>query len=399
MKHSVEPEKYEYCVVGGGVAGLLCALRLAREGARVFLAERDLLGAGATLSNQGIVHSGALFSQLHPDVTTLCQAAQQVYEAEFPDIVLDVKPTWYVARAQRLDMFRKIWTGQSLEFLDVAPDDLSEMVSTSNFGPVEGVSIRDTVVSTRQLVHRLAELCLAVGVQVSVHTPVRELLLEGNRVTGVVLGGDHRIRAAGTVLSCGIGTRRLLAGVKSAVADRLKSRLDMIVAFRNRSLQRPVMSLEYGWPTVSPGSDGLTLGSRYGGPQPWISRPGPWPVSLDDAHKIIDGLTDLLRPDIVDTANAYAWACSKTELTAGREDAWRVEPNYAVVDHQSAEDLAGLYTVLPGKMTLALHASARLVEILTGTRTLPLGRLPQPSAHHRTVTEQLIAPSPWLTIS
>lgn len=396
---SVPDAEYDHCVVGGGVGGLLCALRLAGAGGRVLLVERDLLGAGATVSNQGIVHSGAMFSQLHPDVTVLCQAARAAYVAEFPDIVLDVKDTWYLARAQRLDMFRALWTEQSVGFAEVDPHEVAESIAVTRIGPVDAVSVRDTVISSRELVRSLAERCIASGVRISVRTPVAGLLLEHGRVAGVDLGAGRAVRAAATVLACGIGTRRVLAGVRSAVVDRLKSRLDMIVAFRNRSLQRSVMSLEYGWPTVSPSSDGMVLGSRYGGSQPWISRPGPWPVAVGEATKIIEGVAELLRPGIVDATNPYAWACSKTELTNGHEDAWRVEPNFAVVDHGVLEGLAGLYTVLPGKMTLAMHASARLAEILTGTSTLPLGGVARPTAPDQRAVGELITPAPWLAIS
>ncbi|MGF6889204.1 glycerol-3-phosphate dehydrogenase [Nocardia sp. GAS34] len=46
--------QYDVLVVGGGVTGLMVAVRLAGPGVRVAVLERDLLGAGATTHNHGV---------------------------------------------------------------------------------------------------------------------------------------------------------------------------------------------------------------------------------------------------------------------------------------------------------------------------------------------------------
>src|SRR5579871_5523569 len=70
---------YDYVIVGGGISGLMTALRLASGGARVGLFEQGALGSEASTSNHGMIHSGALYAELHPDVAALCLEANTLF--------------------------------------------------------------------------------------------------------------------------------------------------------------------------------------------------------------------------------------------------------------------------------------------------------------------------------
>jgi glycine/D-amino acid oxidase-like deaminating enzyme len=106
-------------VVGGGVVGLMTALRLGSCGWRVAMVERDQLGSGATLSNHGIVHSGALFAPLHPEIVPACYAAQSAYEVSFPAALVDVRPAWYPATPPRLAELEKRWAELGIPYAEV----------------------------------------------------------------------------------------------------------------------------------------------------------------------------------------------------------------------------------------------------------------------------------------
>jgi hypothetical protein len=80
----------------------LAAVRLAAGGARVTLLERGALGSGASLSNRGIVHSGALHVQHHPSVLGPCQRAQAMVRAESPDAAIGVFPAIYFGQPDRV---------------------------------------------------------------------------------------------------------------------------------------------------------------------------------------------------------------------------------------------------------------------------------------------------------
>lgn len=56
------PTELDVLIVGGGIAGLLTLDALHRRGCRVWLVERDRLGAGQTVWSQGILHGGLKYA-------------------------------------------------------------------------------------------------------------------------------------------------------------------------------------------------------------------------------------------------------------------------------------------------------------------------------------------------
>src|SRR3990172_9123511 len=52
------PDRADVVVIGGGYTGLVAAVTLARQGARVTLLEKEGLGFGASSRNGGILHPG-----------------------------------------------------------------------------------------------------------------------------------------------------------------------------------------------------------------------------------------------------------------------------------------------------------------------------------------------------
>jgi hypothetical protein len=98
-------------------------------------------------------------------------------------------------------------------------------------------------------------------------------------------------------------------------------------------------------------------------------------------------------PDVVDYERGFAWVCSKTEYAGPHSDRWGVNPNYAVIDHAAADGISGLWTVLPGKMTLALHASAAVTARITQSEEDLT--LPQPRGDMSRAQEFVVA-EPWI---
>src|SRR5262245_6235550 len=60
-------------IVGGGIAGLAAAVRLAQAGLAVTLLESSRLGGAASTRNQGWLRSGALFAPQSTDYARLCR--------------------------------------------------------------------------------------------------------------------------------------------------------------------------------------------------------------------------------------------------------------------------------------------------------------------------------------
>ena len=55
---AIQNENFDFCIIGGGLAGLSCAYHLAEKGARVALLEKSEIGAGASGRNGGFCSTG-----------------------------------------------------------------------------------------------------------------------------------------------------------------------------------------------------------------------------------------------------------------------------------------------------------------------------------------------------
>lgn len=81
---STSKQAFDVVIVGGGIVGSACALAAAREGMRVALVERDIVGGGATAAGMGHIvvmdDSEAQFQ-----LTRRSQQLWQALSTEFPD--------------------------------------------------------------------------------------------------------------------------------------------------------------------------------------------------------------------------------------------------------------------------------------------------------------------------
>lgn len=355
---------YDHIIVGGGVAGLTLALRLAKNSQRVIILERQNLGYGATTRNQGILHSGALFSLLHPEITTLCKQGQAAFLSSFPNAVLDAASTWYVAPRKLLDNFRALWDKQSIQHRTVEPEVVADLLSPDALSEMDSAAVEDRFFSSYQIVRDLAARCLAAGVEIVVGAPVKKVEIRNRIAWGVVVGISEELTAKNVVLACGAGIKELLVSSGSVVAGLVKLRQDTMVSFPSKVLAHGVISLEYGKACIAPSYDSSVLATRYGAKVPWVESDKSVGIPLAEIDFIKRAVTSLIRPECIDISKGVGWNCIKTEYSSGSHDRWGVEPNYALIDHGEQEGIRGLWTIIPGKMTLALHASRDLAEKL-----------------------------------
>lgn len=384
--------KYDCAVVGGGVAGLMTAARLSEQGRTVALVERDLLGSGATTGNHGMIHSGALYARWHPEVVPACLEAQTAYRCSFAKCIADTETCWYVGKPATLYEYEKLWRRYDMDHREVDPRQVRELVDVPNATAVQATAVRELIIDTHALITDLAARCAANGVELAVGASASRVVTENDSVRGVETARGF-IAASNVVLCSGIGTRDLLERSQSVVAEELKSRLEMMMAFPGE-LPCAVIGLEFGWPALAPAlASGSVLASRYGAPQRWVRGRARWPVPAAEAAELSRELAEWLWPGLLDCSAGVAWVCSKTEHCRGSSDQWGTEPNYAVIDHGDRDSIAGWWTVLPGKMTLALHASRDVVTAVTGTKQ-PLA-LPVRHAGNIGDVAELVTVTPW----
>ena len=102
-------QTYDAIVIGAGIVGSACAERLSRDGLRVAILERDLIGGGATAAGMGHV---VVMDDSEPQFA-LTRFSQQLWRELLPELPADVEyqqsgTLWIAAdEAEMSEVFRK----------------------------------------------------------------------------------------------------------------------------------------------------------------------------------------------------------------------------------------------------------------------------------------------------
>lgn len=369
---------------------MLTALRLARSGHAVALVEADRLGSGATSANHGMVHSGALYVRLHPHVVRHCRQAQAAFSALVGDAELPTDETVYVVRDADVADFCSRLDQQAIGYRTVDPDDVCELDQSARRAH-RLLAIGERVFSSRRIVATLAGQCLAAGVTVVAGAVVDGVAHTADKVTGVRLASEQ-LHARHVVIAAGTGAARLLSDLGSRQAPLLKSRLGMMIHLPAARLRRGLIFASPDCPVIMPALGGGALTSYYGGVQPEITGRRAFPVDLGRATRLLDETLRALTPAIADPDGAVGYVAGKTDYvgTAYAEKGM-INPGYHMIDHEAADHLHGLYTVITGKMTLGFHVSKAVADAILGT-DLPLVMHPEAAPD---TPARLLAAEPW----
>ncbi len=203
-------------IVGGGLIGMLSARELTRRGMKVVLLEKGDMGQESSWAGGGIL------SPLHPwrysdTVNELAQVGHQQYAALADELIQEggVDPEYIrngmlVLGSDEVDAACK-WAqrwSMKLEELDSAQalQSLSPGVSAQF---TQGLWLPDVgQMRNPRLVRSLRASLDALGIEYHQHTPVEKLLLEQDRVQGVVANGRswhaERVLIAGGAWSAGL---------------------------------------------------------------------------------------------------------------------------------------------------------------------------------------------------
>jgi glycine/D-amino acid oxidase-like deaminating enzyme len=191
-------------IVGGGIAGVTCAVELAGRGASVTLLERDEIAAGASGRNQGwfVLSSDPPCA---PMSALSLERYLELIDGSAVPVRLDREPVGHLlftrdeAAAPLVEERARAWaaTGVRAEALDAAGLRAEEPALTDGFAAAwlleQGHRIDPAALT---VAHALRARSL--GAQIRRHTGVRALTTVGDRVTGVVT--DEGVVAADTVI-------------------------------------------------------------------------------------------------------------------------------------------------------------------------------------------------------
>ncbi|MEX2287173.1 MAG: FAD-dependent oxidoreductase [Planctomycetaceae bacterium] len=203
-------------IVGGGVAGLSIAARLAQSGLPITLLEAATLGFAASTRNQGWLHSGAWFAPEHPELAKLCHQSL-IQTLQFcPDCIEpQSKPMAFLfARpdSERAS-WKKAWSDAGIPFDELPLNAFFHDVRHLDHSTVlQAFQLPDRAIRWDVLLERLAAMATNAGAEVRTETPVVRLLTDDGCVQGVATGTGEEIAARLVILAANAGGTPLWPG-------------------------------------------------------------------------------------------------------------------------------------------------------------------------------------------
>ncbi len=215
-------------VVGGGVAGLAIAWRLAQQGARVTVCERGRIGQGASHAAAGMLAAGVEIEPGEAALWPLTRAAQLAWPGFAAELTAAsgqalgyrAEGTLVAARSaddlRRLDRLVALQSGLGVRLERLSGAGLRAREPALAPGLAGGVySPDDHQVENRALAPALATALVAAGGVIREDCAVAALDVSHGRARGLLLADGERLAADAVVLAAGAWS----AGLAGLPAD------------------------------------------------------------------------------------------------------------------------------------------------------------------------------------
>lgn len=207
-------------IIGGGIEGASAAWALAARGVTdVVVCERNTVGAGMTGKSSGVVRCHYGVSSL----AAMATASLEVFEnpqAHFGEDVTDIgfRQSGYVVGVgeQNVDALRKSLAAQravGVQTEEIDPAEVARLWPHADLTPFGafGWEARGGYGDAYLTAQAFSASARAAGVRIRQGAEVTDLLLDGDRVTGVRLSDGQAIAAERVVVATGVWTRPFLA--------------------------------------------------------------------------------------------------------------------------------------------------------------------------------------------
>lgn len=343
-------------VVGGGSTGTGVARDLALRGLRVVLAERDDIAFGTSGRNHGLLHSGGRYAVNDPDAAAECIAENgalrriarhAIWDSGGLFVLLEGDDPGYADRlleaCGRLGIeAEEIGRDEALRLEPGLPPDLAR-----------AIAVPDGMIDPFSLCLSNALDAAEHGASILVHHALVGLEQRGGAITGAVLrdrltGEEVAVRPRMIVNAAGAwaGQVAALAGVR---LDLFLSKGSLLVA-SHRAVRCVINRCRL------PGSGDILV---PGGP---VTVLGTTSVTVDDPGDFTTSEAEvaLLRREAERLApalararvlRAFAGVRPLYQENASNTDGRGVTRGHAVVDHHGRDGLAGLVSIVGGKLT------------------------------------------------
>jgi sarcosine oxidase, subunit beta len=210
-------ETADVVIVGGGIEGAAAAWALSQRGVTdVLVAERDTVGSGMTGKSSGIVRCHYGVSSLAAMATVGLEVFENAEEIFGHDI--GFRQTGYVVGVgePNVESLRKSLAAQRAVGVQTEEIDTAEVARLWPFADLSPFGAfaweaRGGFGDAYQTAQAFAVSARAAGVRLRQGAAMTDLLLDGDRVTGVRLADGTEVAAGTVVVATGVWTRNLLA--------------------------------------------------------------------------------------------------------------------------------------------------------------------------------------------
>jgi fumarate reductase flavoprotein subunit len=184
---------YDIIVVGSGSAGLAAAISAAENGACTLIIEKNAMLGGTTAWSVGSITTSA----------SSHQRAIDIYDT--PD---DHYADMALFHGERLKGHDNLKLRRLL--VDHTPATFDWLLSLGLvfYGPMpepphSQPRMHNILPNSRMLIHHLTKRARKLGVKIRTSAPMEKLVVETNRVTGIVVNGEHLTAEKAVILAAG----------------------------------------------------------------------------------------------------------------------------------------------------------------------------------------------------
>ncbi len=368
-------------IVGGGIAGLSVAVRLGQTGFAVTLLEASHLGQGASTRSQGWLYSGAWFAPTQQNLARLCYDSLQQTIRFCPDCLEPATaPMIYIVSSSETitSHWTNTWTAAGIPFEEI-PVNVAREVLDGVSGPFVQHAFRlpDRAIRLEILLERLGSTAQHSGVEIRTETPVRELLINGDHVQGVVTAKGEEIAARLVILAANLGGFGLWPGndrpraIRQTEYTRVALKTHCL-AVRPELLDVPFCVVDMDGFNHLPHPGVSVFGSSRWLPISFTGGQMAVPSEVDRIWALVGRLFPGFRRerhDVIEWAGTTVQAMHVDQVEPG------LAPMPTVIDHEREPPrLWNLLSVFPGRASLwpQLAEATRIVVLeKLGVATMP----------------------------
>lgn len=380
-------------VIGGGIYGACVFRDLAKRGFSVVLLERDDFGSATSHNSFKLIHSGIRYLQ-HLDIPRVCECIGEVenWIRMAPDLV---QPIRFVIPSYGFNMRSKevMWAGgKAHDFIKLLmgaqmprSGTMSVAETLTAFPQLPQTGLRGAsywydgqVQDTNKVIYRCIEDGVRTGNGMALpYSPVQELLLEGDRVTGVRASNiaNERIEVTGQVVVNATGP--WLADLLPEELRPQQYNLDAHFFGQNLVIDRHFSEYALGMQGAEKSDSAVGQSGRLYFMAPWQGKTvlGTSHIPAADVSALNSMSSEGLAPLIADLNNAFpflqlteeevAYVYRGFTPAAGDGESLTRSRKFAVVDHaQEAKRVEGLISVIGVKLTSSRFIAEKVTDLI-----------------------------------